>query len=71
MHDSDIISLLVDCGATTHIVNDLSKFISLVEDFDPDEHYIELADGSRPNNIALQKGTAKVSWQDTNGKVLI
>ena len=37
--------LLVDCGATAHILNDESKFIEFEKDFDPEEHYIELADG--------------------------
>ena len=62
------ISLLVDCGATTHIVNELSKLIAFDGDVNPYEHYIELADSSRSNNIASKKGTAKDSLQDTNGK---
>ena len=62
------VNLLVDCGATTHIVNDLAQFICFDKDFNPDEHYIELADGSRSNNIALKKGIAKVTLQGTNGK---
>ena len=62
------VNLLVDCGATTYIVNDLAQFICFDKDFNPDEHYIELADGSRSNNIALKKGIAKVTLQGTNGK---
>ena len=42
----DNVNLLVDCGATTHIVTDLAQFICYDKDFNPDEHYIELADGS-------------------------
>ena len=45
-------SLLVDCGATTHIVCDKSKFISFDDPFNPSSHFIKLADGSKPNNIA-------------------
>ena len=62
------VNLLVDCGATTHIVNDLAQFICFDKDFNADEHYIELADGSSSNNIALKKGIAKVTLQGTNGK---
>ena len=59
--------LLVDCGATTHIVNDLSRFISFDENFDPKSHVIELADCSKVNNIALNRGSACVSLIDSNG----
>ena len=59
--------LLVDCGATTHIVNDLSRFISFDENFDPKSHIIELADGSKVNNIALNRESACVSLIDSNG----
>ena len=40
-------SLLVDTGATAHILIDQSKFLKFDEDFKPENHYIELADGSR------------------------
>lgn len=60
-------SLLVDCGATTHIVNDKSKFINLDENFNPEVHFIELADGTRRNNIALNRGDAKVLLCDRAG----
>ena len=53
--DDDKINLLVDCRATTHIVNELSKFTYFDEDFNPNKHYIDLADGPRSNNVALKK----------------
>ena len=71
-HDVDTVhkvnGMLVDCGATTHVVNDVSRFISFDENFDPKNHVIELADGSKVNNIVLDKGTACVSLVDSNGK---
>ncbi|CAB3992128.1 Retrovirus-related Pol poly from transposon TNT 1-94 [Paramuricea clavata] len=60
-------SLLVDCGATTHIVNDKSKFTSFDESFNPEVHFIELADGTRYNNIALKRGDANVLLEDKLG----
>jgi hypothetical protein len=63
----DVKGLLVDCGATTHILRDESKFVSFDHTFDPQNHFIELADGSRANNIALKKGNAQVSIVDSNG----
>ena len=61
------VNLLVDCVATKHI-NDESKFV-FFENFNPNDHYIELADGSRTNNVAMKKGTAKLYLQDTDGNM--
>ena len=59
-------SMLVDCGATiTHIVTDKSKFVSFDQNFNPSDHFIELADGTKKNNLALGKGTAVVKLLDT------
>ena len=60
--------LLVDCGATAHIVNDDSKFIFIDENFNPEEHFIELADGRNCNNVAKKRGTATVEIRDEDGK---
>ncbi|CAB4013210.1 Retrovirus-related Pol poly from transposon TNT 1-94 [Paramuricea clavata] len=59
-------NLLVDTGATSHIVNDKSKFIIFDEDFDPNAHIIELADGSKAK-VVTGKGVAKVKLYDVNG----
>lgn len=58
--------LLVDCGATTHIINDKSKFVNFDKNFDPKRHFIELADGSQTNGVVLGRGTASVSLNDAN-----
>ena len=63
-------SLLVDCGVTTHIVNKDEYFINEDPTFNPAEHYIELADGSRSNNVALKKGTVIVYLRVQNGKMV-
>ena len=60
--------LLVDCGATSHIINDMSMFHKLDKSFKPDKHYIELANGERSNNVALKRGTAKMKFVDSRGK---
>ena len=60
-------SLLVDCGATTHIISDQSKFVNFDDSFNPDNHLIELADGSRTNGIASGRGNASVVLYDVNG----
>ena len=63
-------SLMVDCGATTHVVTDASKFTSFDDKFDPNKHFIELADGTRANNIALKKGNAKVKLNTSKGQAM-
>lgn len=59
-------NLLLDTGATSHIINDKSKFVDFDKKFDPRTHFIELADGSRAN-VVLGKGNAKVKLYDVNG----
>ena len=60
-------SLLVDTGATAHILNDKSKFLKFDEDFKPENHYIELADGSRACGVVSAKGRAKIILHDVEG----
>jgi hypothetical protein len=65
---SQVNSLLVDCGATTHVVTNELKFINFDKNFDPEKHFIELADGTRANNIALKRGTVKMTLKSSDGK---
>ena len=65
----EVKGMLVDCGATTHIVTDESKFINFDENFNPASYFIELADGSRSNNLALKGGNACVPLLDSNGNL--
>lgn len=60
-------TFLVDSGATVHIVNDKSKFVCFHKNFDSHSHIIELADGTRLNNIAEGRGDAKVTFTDHRG----
>ena len=62
---------LVDTGATTHIVNCDSNFISFDKNFDPETHFIELADGSKTNNVALKRGTVEIFLRNTSGNVVL
>lgn len=60
-------TLLVDSGATTHIVTDRSKFIEFDGNFKPVDHVIELADGTRTKCVAQGRGDASVKLHDVNG----
>ncbi|XP_033122962.1 uncharacterized protein LOC117121761 [Anneissia japonica] len=61
-------ALLVDTGATSHIFKDKSKFIDLDESVKPENHLIELADGSRTSGIVRGKGVASTTIHDSDGK---
>ncbi|XP_046841039.1 uncharacterized protein LOC124435135 [Xenia sp. Carnegie-2017] len=60
--------LLVDCGATSHIITDESKFTSFDDAFKPNSHYIQLTDGTKSNNVALKRGNVSIHIIDSTGK---
>ena len=61
--------MLVDCGAATHIVHDVTKFIRFDKHFNSNNHCIKLAECSRANKVALKRGDACVQLCDVNGDV--
>ena len=62
-------SLLVNTGATTHIISDKSKFCLFDTSFIPDKHSIELADGSQVSNLVKGRGEAKVKLVDNKSVI--
>jgi hypothetical protein len=60
--------LLVDCGATSHLLNDESMFVTEDKDFDPEKHFIELADGSKKSGLATKRGVAEVWVMNKGGQ---
>ena len=62
-------SLLVDCGATAHCLNDPSQFITFDKTFNPEEHYVKLANGETSNDLAKERGTALLNIRDENGQM--
>ena len=65
--DTVVESLLVDTGATAHIFRDESKFSSFDPTFTPEDHYVELADGTKHNEFALKRGDVRVTLRDKLG----
>ena len=59
--------MMVDCGATSHIVTK-DILVNCDETFDPNKHFIELADGSRRNNVVKKIGDAEITLRDINGR---
>ena len=62
--------LLVDTGATAHVVTDSQNFCYVDKTFKPEDHYVELADGTKSNNVVLLKGDALVMLRDSNGELI-
>ena len=60
--------ILVDSGATSHISNDESMFVSYNKDFIPSKHTVELADGSR-ESFAEKKGEIWIQIKDEVGEI--
>ena len=60
--------LQVDCGSTADIITDESKFSSFDQSFKPETHYIVLAEGTRPNDVALKTGYVDSPIMESTGK---
>ncbi|TWW54052.1 hypothetical protein D4764_0263800 [Takifugu flavidus] len=59
---------MVDTGATSHVITDVQKFLKFDESFQPQNHTVELADGTRTNGVALRRGDAEATLVDREGK---
>lgn len=59
--------LMVDAGATSHIITDESMFNSFDETFRSETHCVELADGTKCQGVAKRRGDAKVILIDSKG----
>ena len=59
---------MVDCGATSHIITEEDAFAKFDETFNPNANYMELADGTRMNNVALKRGDAEMCLLDREGR---
>lgn len=62
----DLTKLLVNCRVTCHGVNNVDAFTSFDLKFDAKQHYIQLADGCRSNELATVRGIAEFRILDAN-----
>ena len=60
--------LIVDTGASSHIINDRSRFKTFDSSFKPERHSMELADGKRTFGLAQGRGDAQVCLIDSEGR---
>lgn len=59
---------MVECGATTHMINDATKFKTVDKSFRPEDHMIELADGTKMSGMPKMKGDAEVYLLHSEGQ---
>ncbi|XP_039627322.1 B-cell receptor CD22-like [Polypterus senegalus] len=52
--------LMVDTGATSHIVMDITKFKTFDDSFQAETHRVELADGTRWHGVAEHRGKESI-----------
>uniref|UniRef100_A0A1A8B2B7 Retrovirus-related Pol poly from transposon TNT 1-94 n=1 Tax=Nothobranchius furzeri TaxID=105023 RepID=A0A1A8B2B7_NOTFU len=64
----EIKGLMVDTGATSHIITDISAFKKFDNNFHGGTHCVELADGSRCKGVAEGRGDAVVYLIDSRGQ---
>ncbi|XDV16957.1 hypothetical protein PO909_016438 [Leuciscus waleckii] len=67
-HEDERRGLMVDAGATSHIITDIAKFQWFDNSFQADTHCVELADGTRCNGVAKNRGDAAVCLVDSTGR---
>ncbi|XP_059376611.1 zinc-binding protein A33-like [Carassius carassius] len=67
-HEDERKGLMVDAGATSHIITDIAKFRWFDSSFQADTHCVELADGTRCNGVAKNRGDAAVCLVDSTGR---
>ena len=60
--------IMVDGGATSHLVNDIRMFKNFDDSFKPESHSVELADGTKCSGIAQGRGTAVIILRDNTGR---
>ena len=62
------LDLLVDSGATAHIINDKNWFDWFEPNYKSEEHSLDLADGTRITGTVRGKGQANILIRDENGR---
>ena len=67
LSDKTSVECLVDTGASHHCVNNKHHFVHFDQNFTKNTSYLELADGSRKNDLILGKGTVKLPLYDVTG----
>ena len=66
--DIETKGLLVDTGASSHILCSDTYFKDLDKTFEPAATFLELADGSKHNNLIQGRGTATIPLYDVTGQ---
>ena len=58
---------MVDAEVASNIIKDISKFKTFDDSFQPDNHLIELADGTRTKGVALKRSDVEIYLVEMGG----
>lgn len=67
-HEDKRRGVMVDACATSHVITDIAKFQRFDSSFQADTHCMELADGTRCNGVANNRGDTVVCLVDSRGR---
>ena len=59
--------IMVDTRATSHIFKDIERFKNFDDSFQPDNHFIEMVDGTKTNGVALKRSNDEICLMNANG----
>ena len=51
------------------MIKDIERFQNFDDSFQPDNHFIELADDTKTNGVALKRGDAEICLVNANGNM--
>ena len=60
-------NILVDSGASVTILNSRHFFTEIDQNFNSNNTFIEMADGSRRTDVIVARGVANIPLSDING----
>ena len=59
--------IMIDTGATSHFIKDIERSKNFDDSFQLDSHFIQLADNSKTNGVALKQGDVEIFLVNANG----
>ena len=59
--------IMVDTWAISHIIKDIERCKNFDDSFQSNNHFIELADGTKTNGVSLKRSDAEICQVNANG----
>ena len=61
--------IMVDTGDTLHIIKDIERLKNFDDSSQTNNHFVELADGTKTNGVALRRGDAEICLVNASGNM--